>query len=170
MREGVRVSETGYSLKKLERFYRSPRTTAVTSGGESLVAYARWLDTGGSLRYSGRFRTIIATAAFDAPASRLNGQPSTGYRSNASVGPIANEASFRSVRTRADDICRGIATRLRNSLTVKTRGLWMHECAPRAGIAQRHSEERRTVLTAPQCSELAVDQNEIAIRPHCAAK
>jgi hypothetical protein len=39
----VRVGEPGYSIKNLERFYMPARTTAVVSGGESLVIYDRFL-------------------------------------------------------------------------------------------------------------------------------
>jgi RNase_H superfamily len=46
MREGVRVGEPGYSIKNLERFYMPARTTAVTSGGDSLVIYDRFRETG----------------------------------------------------------------------------------------------------------------------------
>ncbi|MCJ2126995.1 TM0106 family RecB-like putative nuclease [Methylobacterium sp. J-077] len=46
VREGVRVGEASYSIKSLERFYMPPRTTEVTSGGDSLVLYDRWRTTG----------------------------------------------------------------------------------------------------------------------------
>ena len=46
VREGVRVGEPGYSIKNLERFYMPARTTAVVSGGDSLVIYDRFRETG----------------------------------------------------------------------------------------------------------------------------
>jgi len=46
VREGVRVGEPGYSIKNLERFYMAARTTAVASGGDSLVIYDRFRETG----------------------------------------------------------------------------------------------------------------------------
>jgi predicted RecB family nuclease len=46
VRESVRVGEPGYSIKKLERFYMPARTTAVASGGDSLVIYDRFRETG----------------------------------------------------------------------------------------------------------------------------
>jgi uncharacterized protein len=46
VREGVRVGEPGYSIKNLERFYMPARTTAVASGGDSLVIYDRFRETG----------------------------------------------------------------------------------------------------------------------------
>lgn len=50
VREGVRVGEPSYSIKNIERFYMPSRTTAVASGGDSLVLYDRYRDTGeGSL-------------------------------------------------------------------------------------------------------------------------
>ena len=46
VREGIRVGEPAYSIKNLERFYMPERTTAVTSGGDSLVIYDRFRETG----------------------------------------------------------------------------------------------------------------------------
>jgi predicted RecB family nuclease len=48
VREGVRVGEPRYSIKNLERFYMPARTTAVASGGDSLVIYDRFRETGES--------------------------------------------------------------------------------------------------------------------------
>jgi predicted RecB family nuclease len=48
VREGVRIGEPGYSIKDLERFYMPARTTAVVSGGDSLVIYDRFRETGES--------------------------------------------------------------------------------------------------------------------------
>jgi hypothetical protein len=48
VRESVRVGEPGYSIKNLERFYMPTRTTAVASGGDSLVIYDRFRETGES--------------------------------------------------------------------------------------------------------------------------
>ena len=48
VRESVRVGEPGYSIKNLERFYMPARTTAVASGGDSLVIYDRFRETGES--------------------------------------------------------------------------------------------------------------------------
>lgn len=47
IRQGVRVSEESYSLKKIEHLYLPPaaRATAVADGGSSIVAYEEWLDT-----------------------------------------------------------------------------------------------------------------------------
>lgn len=46
VREAVRVGEPSYSIKSLERFYMPPRATEVVSGGDSLVIYDRWRQTG----------------------------------------------------------------------------------------------------------------------------
>jgi predicted RecB family nuclease len=48
VRESVRVGEPSYSIKNLERFYMPARTTAVASGGDSLVIYDRFRETGES--------------------------------------------------------------------------------------------------------------------------
>jgi uncharacterized protein len=42
VREGIRTSEPSYSLKNLEAFYAPERTEAITSGGDSIVAFERW--------------------------------------------------------------------------------------------------------------------------------
>jgi predicted RecB family nuclease len=46
VREAIRVGEPSYSIKSLERFYMPTRTTAVVSGGDSLVIYDRFRETG----------------------------------------------------------------------------------------------------------------------------
>lgn len=46
VRDGVRIGEPGYSIKNLEHFYMPTRTTAVVSGGDSLVIYDRFRETG----------------------------------------------------------------------------------------------------------------------------
>jgi len=46
VRKSVRVSERGYGLKKLERFFGAERDEAITAGDDSIVAYERWLETG----------------------------------------------------------------------------------------------------------------------------
>jgi hypothetical protein len=46
VREAVRTSEPAYSLKNLEVFFTLKRTQDITSGGDSIVAFERWLKTG----------------------------------------------------------------------------------------------------------------------------
>jgi uncharacterized protein len=46
VRQGVRVSEESYSLKKIETFFQPARDGAITDGGSSIVAYEEWLETG----------------------------------------------------------------------------------------------------------------------------
>lgn len=46
VREALRVSEPGYSIKNIERFYMPPRTGPVTDAGASIVSYERWKETG----------------------------------------------------------------------------------------------------------------------------
>ncbi len=45
VREGVRTSEPAYSLKNLEVFFAEKRTQDITSGGDSVVAFERWLKS-----------------------------------------------------------------------------------------------------------------------------
>ncbi|MHB8590267.1 MAG: TM0106 family RecB-like putative nuclease [Candidatus Dormibacteraceae bacterium] len=46
LRQGVRISEEGYSLKNVERFYRPKRTESVLDAGTSIVEYERWRREG----------------------------------------------------------------------------------------------------------------------------
>ncbi len=46
VREGVRVSEPGYSIKNIEHFYLPRREGGVTNAGASIVYYERWKRTG----------------------------------------------------------------------------------------------------------------------------
>lgn len=44
VREGLRISQPSYSIKKVEAFYMDERDTAVTDGGASMVMFERWLE------------------------------------------------------------------------------------------------------------------------------
>jgi predicted RecB family nuclease len=46
VRQGMRISQPSYSIKKVEVFYMDQRDAAVTDGGDSIVAYERYLSTG----------------------------------------------------------------------------------------------------------------------------
>jgi uncharacterized protein len=46
VRQGLRISQPSYSIKKLEAFYMPERETSVTDGGDSIVEFERFLDTG----------------------------------------------------------------------------------------------------------------------------
>lgn len=45
VRETILVSESGYSIKNIETFYRARREGGVTSAGASIVYYERWKET-----------------------------------------------------------------------------------------------------------------------------
>jgi uncharacterized protein len=45
VRHGLRIGEDSYSLKSLEHLYRPARTTEVATAAESIVQYARWLES-----------------------------------------------------------------------------------------------------------------------------
>jgi uncharacterized protein len=47
VREGIRIGQPSYSLKKVEAFYMEQRETSVTDGNESLIEFEKWLDQGG---------------------------------------------------------------------------------------------------------------------------
>ncbi|HEY1457263.1 MAG TPA: TM0106 family RecB-like putative nuclease, partial [Solirubrobacteraceae bacterium] len=46
VRQGMRVSQSSYSIKSIEAFYRDKRETELTEGGDSIVAFERFLETG----------------------------------------------------------------------------------------------------------------------------
>ncbi len=46
VREGLRVSESSYSIKSIEHFYLEPRAGDVTNAGASIVFYERWKESG----------------------------------------------------------------------------------------------------------------------------
>ncbi|WP_397454037.1 TM0106 family RecB-like putative nuclease [Pseudomonas sp. NA-150] len=45
VREAIRVSEPGYSIKNIEHFYMEQRVGDVTNAGASIVFYERWKET-----------------------------------------------------------------------------------------------------------------------------
>lgn len=45
VREAIRISESSYSIKSVEHFYRPPRAGHVKDAGASLVCYERWRET-----------------------------------------------------------------------------------------------------------------------------
>ena len=45
MKQAIRVGAPSYSLKKVERLYRAAREGDVATAGQSVVEYARWLET-----------------------------------------------------------------------------------------------------------------------------
>lgn len=46
VRQGLRIGEDNYSIKSVERLYRSKRDTAIATGAESIVQYRRWIESG----------------------------------------------------------------------------------------------------------------------------
>jgi len=46
VREGVRTSEPNSSIKSIEKFYMQARETEIAAGGDSIVAYERFRETG----------------------------------------------------------------------------------------------------------------------------
>lgn len=45
IRHGLRIGEDSYSIKAVERLYRSKRSTEVATALDSLVQYARWIES-----------------------------------------------------------------------------------------------------------------------------
>src|SRR3954454_12119976 len=46
VRQGLRISQPSYSIKKVEAFYMDARGTEVAEGGDSIVAFEEFLETG----------------------------------------------------------------------------------------------------------------------------
>ncbi len=46
VRESIRTSESGYSIKNLETFYMKKRANAVATASDSIVVYHNWRETG----------------------------------------------------------------------------------------------------------------------------
>jgi uncharacterized protein len=46
VRQALRVSQPSYSIKSIEAFYMEERYTEVTEGGDSIISFERFLDTG----------------------------------------------------------------------------------------------------------------------------
>ena len=67
VREGIRTSEPTYSLKNLEVFYAPQRTETITSGGDSIVAFERWVALGDDTL----LKEIEDYNAFDCRSTRL---------------------------------------------------------------------------------------------------
>lgn len=76
VREAVRVGEPSYSIKSLERFYMPPRTTAVASGGDSLVIYDRFRHTGEPAHHSLELVPADVLTPVRAPFAAIGPPPS----------------------------------------------------------------------------------------------
>lgn len=46
VRQGLRISQPSYSIKKVEAFYMEERDTEVSEGGDSIIAFEEFLETG----------------------------------------------------------------------------------------------------------------------------
>ena len=46
VRQGMRISQPSYSIKKVEAFYMPEREATVTDGADSIIEFERWLDEG----------------------------------------------------------------------------------------------------------------------------
>ena len=66
VREALRISEPGYSLKDVEKFYAPPRSGEVASAGASIVTYEKWRET----REQRLLESIEAYNRFDCDSTR----------------------------------------------------------------------------------------------------
>ena len=46
VRQAIRISQPSYAIKKVEAFYMEPRETNVAEGGDSIIAFEQFLETG----------------------------------------------------------------------------------------------------------------------------
>jgi predicted RecB family nuclease len=46
VRQGLRIGQNSYSIKSVEHLYRSKRSTTVATAVDSIVQYARWMESG----------------------------------------------------------------------------------------------------------------------------
>lgn len=53
VRHALRIGEDSYSLKSVEHLYRPERLTQVTTAAESMVQYARWIESGQPCDWTG---------------------------------------------------------------------------------------------------------------------
>ncbi len=60
---GLRIGEPKYSIKSVEHLYRDRRLTEVANGGESVVVYERWRETGGEGLWKNSAHGLIAWRA-----------------------------------------------------------------------------------------------------------
>jgi len=67
VRQGLRASFPGYSIKEIEHFYMKPRAADVKDAGSSIVAYENWIQTGDAAI----LESIRAYNAEDCASTRL---------------------------------------------------------------------------------------------------
>ena len=53
VRQGLRIGERGYSIKDIELLYRPRRATKVATAMDSVVQYARWMESGEPTDWNG---------------------------------------------------------------------------------------------------------------------
>ena len=95
VRESMRVSEPGYSIKDLEVFYLPKRENVITSASDSVVMYNRWreLDDPALLREIANYNEVDCVSTCKLHEWLLKQRPSgTAWAGeNDDVAPVSNE-------------------------------------------------------------------------------
>ena len=77
VRQGLRVGQPNYSIKSIEAFYmRQARDTEVTEGGDSIVAFEQYLETGDRLAAGVDRALQRGRLPLHPPAARMAARPS----------------------------------------------------------------------------------------------
>ncbi len=104
VRQGMRISQPSYSIKKVEAFYMPEREAAVTDGEDSIVEFERWLDDGRRLDPRGDRALQRGGLPLDLEAARLAARAPRGSDARArrrrSRGVRAAGAPTRRTRRR----------------------------------------------------------------------
>ncbi len=86
VRQALRVSQPSYSIKSIEAFYMKERDTKVTEGGDSIISFERFLDTGDRALLAGHRALQRGRLPLDPPAARTGCSTVAPRRSGRSAG------------------------------------------------------------------------------------
>ena len=78
VRQALRVSQPNYSIKSIEAFYMDERATEVAEGGDSIIAFERYLETGDAVAAGGDRALQRGRLSLDASAARMAARPPRG--------------------------------------------------------------------------------------------
>ena len=123
VREGVRISEPGYSLKNLEVFFGSEREGEVKTALDSMVAYDQWQQTGDQalLDQIGVYNEADCRSLLMCRDWLLRLRPSEvpwfGTESAADTGVLADDPARAAKRTETEERNAALVARLLDSVT-----------------------------------------------------
>lgn len=176
VRQSLRASTEGYSLKDLERIYWGERTGEVTTAGASIVEYERWCTTGeaGILEAIAQYNQVDCESTsrmrdwleskrpVSASYSVGNGEPDE--RPEASEERDEREARKRALAVRV----RASATADQRVREVIAELLWFHQRAQKPGwwaVFERQSwSDEELVEDAESLGGLVIDADRSPVR------